>query len=257
MYNNILVHSENGIFTITINRESKLNALNIETLQEIKAAITQANNETGIAGIVLTGAGTKAFAAGADISEFANFDVKQATKMSADGHEVMNTIERSSIPVIAAVNGFALGGGCELAMACHIRVASENAKFGQPEVNLGVPPGYGGTQRLVHLIGKSRAIELLLTAEVISAHSAAEYGLVSEVVPSEDLLPRCEEIINKLKSKSPKALAAVIACVNDCISESTDGYKTEINEFGKAFATTDFKEGTDAFLNKRKADFKR
>ncbi len=257
MYNNILTHSENGLFTITINRENKLNALNIETLQEIKAAITQANNEPGIAGIVLTGAGTKAFAAGADISEFANFDVKQATKMSADGHEVMNTIERSAIPVIAAVNGFALGGGCELAMACHIRIASENAKFGQPEVNLGVPPGYGGTQRLVHLIGKSRAIELLLTAEVISAHSAAEYGLVSEVVPSEDLLPRCEEIINKLKSKSPKALAAVIACVNDCISESANGFETEINEFGKAFATSDFKEGTDAFLNKRIADFKR
>ena len=257
MYNNILTHSENGLFTITINRESKLNALNIETLQEIKAAITQANNETGIAGIVLTGAGTKAFAAGADISEFANFDVKQATKMSADGHEVMNTIERSAIPVIAAVNGFALGGGCELAMSCHIRIASENAKFGQPEVNLGVPPGYGGTQRLVHLIGKSRAIELLLTAEVISAHSAAEYGLVSEVVPSEDLLPRCEEIVNKLKTKSPKALAAVIACVNDCISESKNGFDTEINEFGKAFATLDFKEGTDAFLNKRKAEFKR
>lgn len=257
MYNNILTHSENGLFTITINRESKLNALNIETLQEIKAAITQANNETGIAGIVLTGAGTKAFAAGADISEFANFDVKQATKMSADGHEVMNTIERSAIPVIAAVNGFALGGGCELAMSCHIRIASENAKFGQPEVNLGVPPGYGGTQRLVHLIGKSRAIELLLTAEVISAHSAAEYGLVSEVVPSEDLLPRCEEIVNKLKTKSPKALAAVIACVNDCISESANGFETEINQFGKAFATHDFKEGTDAFLNKRKAEFKR
>ena len=164
MYENILSQNENGICTITINRESKLNALNIQTLQEIKLAVIDANANKEIYGIILTGAGHKAFAAGADISEFVNFTSKQGNKMSSDGHEVMNTIENSGKPVIAAVNGFALGGGCELAMACHMRLASENAKFGQPEVNLGLPPGYAGTQRLIQLIGKGKATQLLLTA---------------------------------------------------------------------------------------------
>ncbi len=255
MYNNILTTVENNILTITINRETKLNALNIETLQEIKKAVSDAQSDNKVKGIILTGAGTKAFAAGADISEFVNFNEKEGTKMSADGHSVMNTIEQSAKPVIAAVNGFALGGGCELAMACHIRIASENAKFGQPEVNLGVPPGYGGTQRLVQLIGKSKALELLLTADVISAHSAMEYGLVSDVVPLEDLMPRCAEMLNKLATKSPMAIAKVIACVNDYFDNTKNGFDTEIAEFGKAFSTNDFKEGTDAFLNKRKASF--
>ncbi len=257
MYNNITILNENGICTITINREAKLNALNIETLQEIKAAVTAANSDTQVGGIIITGAGPKAFAAGADISEFAGFNVKQGTKMSADGHEVMNTIERSAKPVVAAVNGFALGGGCELAMACHLRIASENAKFGQPEVNLGVPPGYGGTQRLIQLIGKSRGLELLLTGDAIGANVALEYGLVNEVVPLEDLLPRCAELLNKLASKSPSALTKVIKCVNDYYQDGLDGMKTEIEEFGHAFGTKDFKEGTSAFLNKRKAAFER
>lgn len=255
MYNNILTTAENNILTISINRETKLNALNIETLQEIKQAVLAAQNDKNVKGIILTGAGTKAFAAGADISEFVNFNETEGTKMSADGHSVMNTIEQSAKPVIAAVNGFALGGGCELAMACHIRIASENAKFGQPEVNLGVPPGYGGTQRLVQLIGKSKALEMLLTADVISAHSAMEYGLVSDVVPLEDLIPRCTEMLNKLATKSPMAIAKVIACVNDYFDHTKNGFQTEIDEFGKAFSTSDFKEGTDAFLNKRKANF--
>lgn len=255
MYNNILTTVENNILTITINREAKLNALNIETLQEIKQAVLSAQKDKNVKGIILTGSGNKAFAAGADISEFVNFNEAEGTKMSADGHSVMNAIEQSAKPVIAAVNGFALGGGCELAMACHIRIASENAKFGQPEVNLGVPPGYGGTQRLVQLIGKSKALEMLLTADVISAHSAMEYGLVSDVVPLEDLMPRCAEMLNKLATKSPMAIAKVIACVNDYFDNTKNGFQTEIDEFGKAFSTADFKEGTDAFLNKRKANF--
>ena len=255
MYNSILTSTENAILTITINRETKLNALNIETLQEIKKAVDAVQSDKNISGIILTGAGSKAFAAGADISEFVNFNKKEGTKMSADGHEVMNSIERSAKPVIAAVNGFALGGGCELAMACHLRIASDNAKFGQPEVNLGVPPGYGGTQRLVQLIGKSKALELLLTADVISAHSALEYGLVTDVVPMEDLIPRCKEILNKIATKSPMAVAKVIACLNDYFDNTKNGFQTEIEEFGKAFSTADFKEGTDAFLNKRKASF--
>lgn len=256
MYQHIEVKEEGLVLTITINRESKLNALNIDTLREIKEAVIDANKKKQVAGIIITGAGSKAFAAGADISEFAGFDVKQATKMSSDGHSTMNTVENSGIPVIAAVNGFALGGGCELAMSCHMRIASENAKFGQPEVNLGVPPGYGGTQRLIQLIGKGKATELLLSADAITANEALEYRLVNEVVPQEDLIPRCEEIIAKLSTKSPMAIANVIQCINDHFSSAKDGFQTEIELFGKAFGTTDFKEGTDAFLNKRKANFR-
>jgi len=257
MYENILVGKEQGICTITINRENKLNALNIQTLQEIKAAVTEANSDKSISGIIITGMGSKAFAAGADISEFVNFTPKQGNNMSAEGHEVMNAIESSGKPVIAAVNGFALGGGCELAMSCHMRIASENAKFGQPEVNLGVPPGYGGTQRLIQLIGKGKATELLLTGDAIGANEAHEYGLVNEVLPIEDLLPRCQEILTKIAGKSPSAIAKVIRCINAHFAEGKDGYLTEIEEFGHAFGTKDFKEGTDAFLNKRKASFER
>jgi enoyl-CoA hydratase len=257
MYQNIICNQEGGILTITINRESKLNALNIDTLREIKEAVIAANSDKEVTGIIITGSGAKAFAAGADISEFVNFNVEQATKMSADGHSTMNTIEQSGKPVIAAVNGFALGGGCELAMSCHMRIASENAKFGQPEVNLGVPPGYGGTQRLIQLIGKGKAVELLLTADAIGANEAMEYGLVNDVVPIEDLIPRCTEILNKIASKSPKAVATVITCINAHFEDGKDGFKTEIEQFGKAFGTIDFKEGTDAFLNKRKANFER
>lgn len=257
MYKNILSAAENGICTITINRENKLNALNIETLQEIRQAVEAANADKSVHGIIITGSGAKAFAAGADISEFVNFNVEQGTQMAADGHAVMNTIEQSSKPVIAAVNGFALGGGCELAMSCHMRIASENARFGQPEVNLGVPPGYGGTQRLIQLIGKGKATQLLLTADAIGANEALEYGLVNEVLPQEDLLPRCQEILGKIGSKSPLAISKVIRCINAHFSHEQNGFDTEIQEFGHAFGTSDFKEGTDAFLNKRKASFER
>jgi enoyl-CoA hydratase len=255
IFENIQTAVENGVMTITINREGKLNALTIDTLQEIKHAIQEAEKREDVSGIILTGAGPKAFAAGADISEFAHFGEDQATRMSADGHEVMNTIENSEKPVIAAVNGFALGGGCELAMACHMRVASENAKFGQPEVNLGVPPGYGGTQRLIQLVGKGKAIELLLTGDAIDAQTAFNLGLVNYVVNQENLLDKCREILAKTATKSPVAVAKVIRCVNDFFRPNVNGMQREIYEFGEAFVTEDFKEGTDAFLNKRKPNF--
>lgn len=254
-YENIITEITEGILTITINRESKLNALTLGTLRELKQAVEIGNNTNGLKGIIITGAGEKAFAAGADISEFAHFNVDEATRMSADGHEVMNTIENGPKTVIAAVNGFALGGGCELAMACHIRVASANAKFGQPEVNLGVPPGYGGTQRLIQLVGKGKAIEMLLTGDAIDAQTAKEAGLVNHVVELPELLSKCREIIEKIATKSPVAIKKVINCVNDHFKPNVNGMQREIYEFGEAFATEDFKEGTDAFLNKRKPHF--
>lgn len=253
---NISTRIKNNILFIKIEREAKMNALNIATLQEIKQAVDEAQGNDEVYGIILTGAGSKAFAAGADISEFADFGVAEGTKMSADGHEVMNTLERSSKPVIAAVNGFALGGGCELAMACHLRIASTNAKFGQPEVNLGVPPGYGGTQRLVQLVGKGRALQLLMTADAIDAATALNYGLVNEVVEQEALITRCEEILGKIAGKSPSAVRMVIDCVNSYFNEGENGMAREIQEFGEAFGTADFKEGTRAFLKREKAVFR-
>lgn len=256
MYQTILTKTENEIFYITINRESKLNALNIQTLADIKSAILSTYEDNAINGIIITGAGTKAFAAGADIEEFANFSVEEGTRMSAEGHAVLNAIESCPKPVLAAVNGFALGGGNELAMACHLRVASENAKFGQPEVNLGLIPGYAGTQRLAQLIGRGRALELLMTADVINAHEAHRLGLVNHVVTLDQLIPKCEEILNKIKTKSPLAISSVIRCVNAYYEKKLDGNNVEINEFGNFFGSEDFKEGTQAFLNKRPAAFK-
>jgi enoyl-CoA hydratase len=253
---NISKKRNQNLLILTIERESKMNALNIATLQEIKEAVLEAQDDPEVYGMILTGAGTKAFAAGADISEFADFGVAEGTKMSADGHEVMNTIERSTKPVIAAVNGFALGGGCELAMACHLRIASSNAKFGQPEVNLGVPPGYGGTQRLVQLVGKGRALQLLMTADAIDAETALRYGLVNEVVSQEELMSHCETLLLKISSKSPSAVTKVIDCVNAYFSDAENGMDREIKEFGHAFGTADFKEGTRAFLNREKGEFR-
>ena len=255
-YNNILTSLEDNILVISINRESKLNALTIETLKEIKEAVDEAQTNDDVHGMILTGVGEKAFAAGADISEFAHFNTEQATRMSADGQDVMNSIENGNKIVIAAVNGFALGGGCELAMACHLRVASSNAKFGQPEVNLGVPPGYGGTQRLVQLIGKGKAMELLLTGDAIDAQTALSLGLTNKVVESADLLNEAKALLKKICSKSPSAVNKVIKCVNDYFRPNVNGMQREIYEFGEAFETADFQEGTDAFLNKRKPNFR-
>lgn len=254
-YQNITTQIEDGILTITINREAKLNALTLGTLNELKMAVETGNATHGLKGMIITGAGEKAFAAGADISEFAHFNVDEATKMSADGHEVMNTIENGPRLVVAAVNGFALGGGCELAMACHVRIASENAVFGQPEVNLGVPPGYGGTQRLIQLVGKGKAIELLLTGDSVKAHAALELGLVNYVVPQGELIQKCRDLIEKIATKSPVAVKKVINCVNDHFKPNVNGMQREIFEFGTAFGLEDFKEGTEAFLNKRKPHF--
>jgi enoyl-CoA hydratase len=255
MYQNILVDKKDGILTITINREEKMNALNIVLLQEIKLAINAAQTDEAVKGIIITGSGSKAFAAGADIAEFANFSIEQGTQMSRDGHKVMNAIEQSKKPVIAAVNGFALGGGCELTMACHMRIASDNAKFGQPEINLGVPPGYGGTQRLLQLVGKGVALELLLSTNPITAQRAYEIGLVNKVTTQEDLIPYCKELLTKIIQKSPSAITKVIACVNAYYESSKNGMEKEIHEFGSAFGTQDFSEGTQAFLEKRKASF--
>lgn len=256
-YNNILLHIENEVLTITVNRPDKLNALNHETIQEIGDAVKTAESNSAIAAVVITGSGQKSFVAGADIAEFSNYSVEEGKKLSADGHKVFKGIEDCSKPVIAAVNGFALGGGCELAMSCHLRIASDNAKFGQPEVKLGVIPGYAGTQRLVQLIGKGKAMELLMTADMIGAEEAHRLGLVNHVVPQEQLMTKVNEIIEKIKAQSPRAVAGIIRCVDAFFKEGEDGFKTEIEEFGKCFGTADFTEGVSAFLGKRKAEFKR
>lgn len=252
---NILTSIENGILTITVNRPDKLNALNRETIQEIGAAVHAAEKDSSIKGIILTGAGEKAFVAGADISEFSKYSVAEAIDLSSSGHKVFDSIENCRKPVIAAVNGFALGGGCELAMSCHLRVSSPNAKFGQPEVKLGLIPGYAGTQRLVQLIGKGKALELLMTADMIGAEEALSLGLVNYVVPQDQLIAKCTEILNKITAQSPQAISAIIRSVNAFYTDGVNGFKVEIEEFGKCFGTSDFKEGVSAFIEKRKPAF--
>ena len=254
-YNNIIAKVEEGILMIIINRASKMNALNIETIQECGQAIDLAYTDNSIKGVILTGDGGKAFIAGADISEFVDFTPKQAMKMSSDGHVVFNKFENCPKPTIAAINGFALGGGLELAMACHMRVASTGARFGQPEVNLGVIPGYGATQRLAQLIGKGKAMELNMTADMICAEEARSLGLVNHVVETEKLIDFTKSIINKIATKGPLAVARVIKCVNALYNKEVDGFALEIEEFGNSFETADFREGTQAFVNKRKAEF--
>jgi enoyl-CoA hydratase len=255
-YENILTSTENGILTVTVNRPDKLNALNKKTIEEIGSAVTAGETDHTVKVIILTGAGNKAFIAGADISEFADYSLAEAEQLSRHGHNVFNKIENCEKPVIAAINGFALGGGCELAMACHIRVASDNAKFGQPEAKLGLIPGYGGTQRLVMLIGKSKAMELLMTTDMIAAAEALSLGLVNHVTTQDHLMNKCVEIAEKIKQQAPLAIAGIIRSANDFYNEEKNGFETEITEFGKCFSTEDFKEGTKAFLEKRKAAFK-
>jgi enoyl-CoA hydratase len=254
---NILARVESDVLVITINRPDKLNALNKQTIEEIRTALRQAYDEPAIAGAIITGEGPKAFVAGADISEFMSYSNDEARGLSAHGHEVFNYIEHCPKPVIAAVNGFALGGGCELAMACHLRIASENAKFGQPEVNLGLIPGYAGTQRLVRYVGRTKALELLMTADMITAQDALSLGLVNAVVPQADLLKTCFAMMDKIKSKSPMAIAEIIRCVNAYDETGIIGMNAEIESFGGLFGTDDFHEGVGAFLEKRKASFRR
>lgn len=255
-YENILSSNQNGVATITINRPSKLNALNKATIEELHNAFNQANQDSNIKVIIVTGTGEKAFVAGADISEFANFSVENGGKLAAKGQEMLfDFVENLSTPVIAAVNGFALGGGLELAMAAHFRLASNNAKMGLPEVSLGVIPGYGGTQRLPQLVGKGRAMEMVMTAGMIDANTAKDYGLVNHVVSQEELLPLAEKIAGKIMRNSSVAISKAIKAVNANYKDGVNGFETEIKEFGNCFGTEDFKEGTTAFLEKRKADF--
>ena len=255
-YENILTATENGIATITINRPSKLNALNVATIQELHDAFKTFGENHDIRAMILTGSGEKAFVAGADISEFANFSVEEGAKLASQGQEILfDFVANLTTPVIAAINGFALGGGLELAMACHFRVASENAKMGLPEVSLGVIPGYGGTQRLPQLVGKGRAMEMIMTAGMISAKTAHEIGLVNHVVVQEELLNFCKEIAQKIIRNSPMAIGQAIKAVNANFKDGENGFETEIKAFGKCFGTEDFKEGTTAFLEKRKAVF--
>lgn len=256
-YKNLLHSLSDDILTITINREKNLNALNVETLQEIKEVIQYVYDAPEIMGVIIIGAGEKSFVAGADISEFTGVNEVTGRKFSEDGQEVFQMIENCNKPVIAAVNGFALGGGCELAMACHMRVATENAKFGQPEVNLGIIPGYGGTQRLTQLVGKGRALELMLTADMISAQEAYRIGLVNHVVSDrEELLAKSNEILSKIKAKAPLAVGMVIDCVNAVNNPEENGYQTEANSFSRCCGSDDFTEGTAAFLEKRQPIFK-
>lgn len=252
-FENLLTATENGILTITINRPDKLNALNKKTVAEIGLAIKSGESDKNVKAILLTGSGQKSFVAGADITEFVGLTVEQGKQLAQAGQDVFRSIETCSKPVLAAVNGFALGGGCELSMACHLRVASENAKFGQPEVNLGLIAGYGGTQRLIQYIGKTKAIELHMTGDMINAEQALQLGLVNYVVPQEQLIPKSLELLNKIKGKAPKAITGVINSVNAYFA--AEGFAAEIEEFGKCFATEDFKEGTSAFIEKRKAEF--
>ena len=254
MYKTLLTSLEHGIFTVTINRPDKMNALNRDVMSDLDKVADEIESDPGIKAVILTGSGQKAFVAGADISEFLGLTAAEGKKLAKTGQDIFFKLENCSKPVVAAVNGFALGGGCELAMACHFRIASENAKFGQPEVNLGLIPGYGGTQRLVQLIGKGRALELLMTGNMVDASIALEYGLVNHVVPQDDLLPKAKMILEQIITKAPLAISRCITAANAVFSDK-DGYKTEIDSFGECFETQDMKEGASAFLEKRKAKF--
>ncbi len=255
-YDNILIHSENGIATVTINRPEKLNALNKATISELHKAFETLEQQSEIRAIILTGSGEKAFVAGADISEFASFSVAEGEMLAAQGQaQLFDFVENLETPVIAAVNGFALGGGLELAMACHFRIASDNAKMGLPEVSLGVIPGYGGTQRLPQLVGKGKAMELIMTAGMLTAEEGKTSGLVNYVVPQAELLDLAKNIAGKIIRNSPVAIGKAIEAVNANFKYDVDGFRTEIKNFGECFDTEDFKEGTTAFLEKRKPTF--
>jgi enoyl-CoA hydratase len=255
MYTTLVATLESGIYTVTINRPDKLNALNAAVFTDLNTAVDEINSNAEIKSAIITGAGAKAFVAGADITEFNGLDKAAAMALAKRGQDIFFKIENSAKPIVAAVNGFALGGGCELAMACHFRIASENAKFGQPEVNLGLIPGYGGTQRLVHLVGKGKAMEMLMSAHMIDANEAKQLGLVNYVTTAETLLEHTKKILDTINSKAPLAVAGCIKAANAVFDETKDGFAKEIEEFGNAFATEDMKEGTNAFLEKRKAVF--
>ena len=244
---------ENGIALLTINRPDKLNALNKTVLNELSAAISETESNEEVKALIITGAGEKAFVAGADIKELADLDAETGEKLSLRGQEIFASIENCSKPVVAVVNGYALGGGSELAMACHIRIATPNAVFGLPEVSLGLIPGYGGTQRLAHLVGKAKAFEYILTGAQIKAEVALKIGLVNRVSEN-DALDKAKQLLGKILKNGPVAVSNAIAAIN--ASFEPDGFQKEAKLFGSLCETEDFKEGTTAFLEKRKAEFK-
>lgn len=255
-FTNLLIQKSNNRAVITINRPEKLNALNKSTIEELHNALTILKDDSDVRVIIITGAGQKAFVAGADISEFATFGVDEGKQLAAQGHKLLfDYLENFPKPVIAAINGYALGGGLELAMACHIRIASNNARLGLPEVTLGLIPGYGGTQRLAQLVGKGKALEMIFTAGMIQAEEALQWGLVNKVTSQEELMDVAAELADSISKNSSTALAAAIRAVNAGFSYQRTGLDTEIEEFGKCFGTADFKEGTTAFLEKRKPKF--
>jgi len=255
-FENITYEVKGSTAYIIMNRPKVMNALNRKTIEELNAAFHAAQEDTSVKGVILTGAGDKAFIAGADIAELSAIDGEKAGEFSAKGQEVLSFIETLGKPVIAAVNGFALGGGCETAMACTIRIAAENAKFGQPEVKLGVIPGYGGTQRLPRLVGKGRALQLILTGDLIDAHEAHRIGLVNEVVPAADLMSRCEAILTQIGANAPIATSYSINAVNKGVdTDLASGLELEAKYFALAAGTEDKKEGTSAFVQKRVPQF--
>ena len=253
-----LIHSSNnaGVLTLTIARPEALNALNAAVISQLAEAIETAQTQAGVQVIILTGSGEKAFVAGADIKEFADFNAKQGKQLAQHGQDnLFNRIERSTKPVIAAINGFALGGGLELALACHVRIAAENARMGLPEVSLGVIPGYGGTQRLPQVVGKGKAMEMILTAGMVNAVDGLACGLVNQVVPLESLAEAADTMARKMMKNSPRALQTAIQAVLAGYEEGINGFEAEISCFGASFETEDFKEGTRAFIEKRKPQF--
>jgi enoyl-CoA hydratase len=256
-YQNLLIEKKDNIAIVKINRPDKMNALNSQTMSEIKSAFTELKSDSGTFVVIITGSGEKAFVAGADIAELHKLDVITGKTFAENGQDIYNLIENLDKPVIAAVNGFALGGGCELALACHIRVASENAKFGQPEVNLGIIPGYGGTQRLTRLINSGRAMEYILTGDMIDANEALRLGLVNKVYPQAELMNKTLEMAGKIVAKGQQAIRLSVKAVNivDEVS-GKEGLNYEASLFSLACGTEDFKEGTKAFLEKRKPDFR-
>ena len=247
---------DDRILTITVNRPDSLNSLNNQTLDEIQVAFQHAYDEDDVKGVIVTGAGEKAFVAGADIAEISELNEVNGRKFSENGQEVFDNIEGFEKPVIAAVNGFALGGGCELAMACHIRIGAENAKFGLPEVKLGLIPGFGGTQRLRHLVGRGKAVEMMMTGDMISADEALKLGLINYMVPLDDLMEKSRTLMNKIIAQAPMAIANIIRSLNASFDPEENGYQTEANSFLNCIRTEDFKEGTSAFLEKRPPEFK-
>lgn len=256
-YKNLLVTLKDGYLTISINRPEKMNALNVQTLIELKGCILNAYDASSVKGIIITGAGNKAFVAGADISEFRELNELNGRNFSERGQEIFSLVENCHKPVIAVVNGYALGGGCELAMACHIRIATQNAFFGQPEVSLGILPAYGGTQRLTHIVGKGKALEMMLTGDKISAEDALSVNLVNHITATkEEAMKLAQQMLGKIFRNGPLSVGQVIACANAAFAKEEDGFQIEANSFANSCKTSDFKEGTAAFLEKRKPEFK-